>query len=313
MTISTQEFLQRLIQNVESVVLGKHDVVRMSIVALLAGEHILLEDVPGVGKTLVAKALSKSIEGKFARIQFTPDLLPSDILGSSIYHAATGSFEFSSGPIFANVVLADEINRAPPRTQSALLEAMSERQASIDGVTYRMPDPFMVMATQNPFEFEGTYLLPESQLDRFLVRIELGYPSRVSERQVLQSHNQGEPVDGLKSVVSLSEVKSAQLDVRQVKVEDSVLDYLQDIVELTRKSTEIQIGVSTRGALSFYRACQALAVVNHRNFVTPDDVKMLAIPVIAHRIIPKGFAAGSDRKLVEVIVRRMLESVRVPV
>lgn len=313
MAFSTQDFLQRIIKNVESVVLGKHDVVQMSLVALLAGEHILLEDVPGVGKTLVAKAISKSIEGKFARIQFTPDLLPSDILGSSIYRASTGGFEFSSGPIFGNVILADEINRAPPRTQSALLEAMSERQATIDGLTYPMPDPFIVMATQNPFEFEGTYLLPESQLDRFLVRIEIGYPARAAEREVLRSHNLGEPVDALKSVVSLAEVKSAQQSVRSVQFENSVLDYLQDIVEATRISNDLQIGVSTRGALSYYRACQALAVLGQRNFVTPDDVKSLAIPVIAHRIIPKGFAAGSDRKLVEATVRRMLESVRVPV
>ncbi len=313
MAASTQDFLQRLIKNVESVVLGKRDVVQMSLVALLAGEHILFEDVPGVGKTLVAKAIAKSIEGKFARIQFTPDLLPSDILGSSIYHASKSTFEFSSGPIFANVVLADEINRAPPRTQSALLEAMSERQASIDGVTHPMPDPFIVMATQNPFEFEGTYLLPESQLDRFLVRIELGYPERAAEREVLTSHNLGEPVNNLKSVVSLVEVKSAQQSVRTVRFEESVLDYLQDIVEITRNSTDVQIGVSTRGALSYYRACQALAVVQNRSFVTPDDVKSLAIPVIAHRIIPKGFAAGSDRKLVEANVRRILESVRVPV
>jgi MoxR-like ATPase len=313
MAFSTQDFLQRLIKNVESVVLGKHDVVQMSLVALLAGEHILLEDVPGVGKTLVAKALSKSIEGKFSRIQFTPDLLPSDIIGSSIYRATSGNFEFSPGPIFANVVLADEINRAPPRTQSALLESMSERQASIDGVTYPMPEPFMVMATQNPFEFEGTYLLPESQLDRFLVRIEIGYPARAAEREVLKSHNFGEPVDVLKSVVSLSEVKAAQQSVRVVRFEDSVLDYLQDIVEVTRKSNDIQIGVSTRGALCYYRACQAFAILHDRDFVTPDDVKKMAVPVIAHRIIPKGFAAGSDRKLVEASVHRMLETVRVPV
>ena len=313
MVFSTQDFLQRLIKNVESVVLGKHDVVQMSLVALLSGEHILLEDVPGVGKTLVAKALSKSIEGKFARIQFTPDLLPSDILGSSIYRSSTGDFEFSSGPIFANVVLADEINRAPPRTQSALLEAMSERQASIDGVTYPMPDPFIVMATQNPFEFEGTYLLPESQLDRFLVRIEIGYPARAAEREVLRSHNLGEPVENLKSVVTLSEVKSAQQSVRLVRFEESVLDYLQNIVGATRQSSDIQIGVSTRGALSYYRACQAFAVLHSRDFVTPDDVKKLAVPVIAHRIIPKGYAAGSDRKLVEASVHRMLETVRVPI
>ncbi len=313
MAFSTQDFLQRLIKNIESVVLGKHDVVQMSLVALLAGEHILLEDVPGVGKTLVAKALSKSIEGKFARIQFTPDLLPSDILGSSIYRAATSAFEFSAGPIFANVVLADEINRAPPRTQSALLEAMSERQASIDGTTYPMPDPFIVMATQNPFEFEGTYLLPESQLDRFLVRIEIGYPARKAEREVLRSHNLGEPVESLKSLVTLAEVKSAQQSVRSVRFEETVLDYLQDIVDVTRNSSDIQIGVSTRGALSYYRACQAFAVLHNRDFVTPDDVKQLAVPVIAHRIIPKGYAAGSDRKLVEASVYRMLESVRVPI
>ncbi|MDZ4850562.1 MAG: MoxR family ATPase [Pirellulaceae bacterium] len=313
MVNSTQDFLQRLIKNVESVVLGKHDVVQMSLVALLAGEHVLLEDVPGVGKTLVAKAISKSIEGKFTRIQFTPDLLPSDILGSSIFRSTTGNFEFSSGPIFANVVLADEINRAPPRTQSALLEAMSERQASVDGITYPMPDPFIVMATQNPFEFEGTYVLPESQLDRFLVRIEIGYPARASEREVLRSHNLGEPVDQLTSVVTLSEVKSAQQTVRTVRFEDTVLDYLQEIVDVTRKSNELQIGVSTRGALSYYRACQARAVLQNRDFVTPDDVKNLAVPIIAHRIIPKGFAAGSDRQLVEATVRRMLESVRVPV
>lgn len=313
MTFSTQDFLQRLMKNVESVVLGKHEVVEMSLVALLAGEHILLEDVPGVGKTLVAKAISKSIEGKFSRIQFTPDLLPSDILGSNIYRTTTGSFEFFSGPIFANVVLADEINRAPPRTQSALLEAMSERQASIDGKTYPMPNPFIVMATQNPFEFEGTYLLPESQLDRFLVRIEIGYPSRQSEREVLQSHNLGEPVDQLRSIVTLSEVQAAQQQVRKVQFESSVLDYLQDIVERTRKSEELHIGVSTRGALCFYRACQAYAVIHNRSFVTPDDVKKLAVPVIAHRIIPKGLVPGSDRKLVESSVLRMLESVRVPI
>lgn len=313
MTESSQDFLQRLWKNVESVVLGKHDVVQMTLVALLAGEHILLEDVPGVGKTLIAKALSKSIEGKFSRIQFTPDLLPSDIVGSNVYQGSTGEFTFSAGPIFANVVLADEINRAPPRTQSALLEAMSERQASIDGTTYPMPDPFLVMATQNPFEFEGTYLLPESQLDRFLVRIEIGYPNRKAEREVLTSHNSGEPVDLLKSVVSLAEVKAAQMSVRKVQFEDSVLDYLQDIVEATRKSGELQVGVSTRGALSFYRGCQALAVLNKRTFVIPDDVKSLAVPVIAHRVIPKGFAAGSDRKLVEANIRRMLESVKVPI
>ncbi len=313
MAFSTEDFLQRLVQNMESVVLGKHEVVQLSVVALLAGEHILLEDVPGVGKTLIAKALAKSIHGQFSRIQFTPDLLPSDILGSSIYNNTSNQFLFSAGPIFANVVLADEINRAPPRTQSALLEAMSEHQASIDGVTHNMPNPFLVIATQNPFEFEGTYHLPESQLDRFLVRVDVGYPSRSSEREVLRSHRMGEPVDQLAPVVSLEEVQSAREKVRAIRVEDSVVDYLQDIVEATRNSTDLLIGISTRGALSFYRACQSRALLNGRAFVTPDDVKALAVPVIAHRVIPRGLNAGSDRKLVEAGIRRLLESVRVPV
>ena len=197
--------LQRLERNMESVVLGKQEVIRKTLIALLAGEHLLLEDVPGVGKTLVAKALAKSIEGKFTRVQFTPDLLPSDIVGSSIYH--NGDFKFSPGPIFANIVLGDEINRAPPRTQSALLEAMSERQASIDGTTYPMPDPFMVIATQNPFEFEGTYVLPESQLDRFLMRIDIGYPAKQAERNVLRLHRSREQVEGLPDNLSPSDSK----------------------------------------------------------------------------------------------------------
>lgn len=311
MNSSIPAILKRLETNIESVVLGKVEVVRKTLVALLAGEHILLEDVPGVGKTLVAKALAKSIDGKFTRVQFTPDLLPSDIIGSSIYH--DGEFKFSPGPIFANVVLGDEINRAPPRTQSALLEAMSERQASVDGKTYQMPGPFLVIATQNPFEFEGTYVLPESQLDRFIMRIDVGYPSRDAERNVLRSHRMGEPVDNLSAVVSLEEVQMAQSAVREVKVEDSVLDYLQDIVEQTRRSNELQVGVSTRGALAFYRAAQSHAILDGRNYVVPDDVKVLAASVLAHRVMPRGFSAGGDRAAAESIIQRCLESVQVPV
>jgi MoxR-like ATPase len=295
----------------ESVVLGKQEVIRKTLIALLAGEHLLLEDVPGVGKTLVAKALAKSIEGKFTRVQFTPDLLPSDIVGSSIYH--NGDFKFSPGPIFANIVLGDEINRAPPRTQSALLEAMSERQASIDGTTYPMPDPFMVIATQNPFEFEGTYVLPESQLDRFLMRIDLGYPARDAERNVLRSHRSGEPVDGLPSVVSLSEIKQWQLAVREIRFDDALVDYLQDIVDRTRSSNELQVGVSTRGALALYRAAQAQALLAGRDYVIPDDIKSLAVGVLSHRVMPRGFAAGSERGIVESMIKRCLESVAVPV
>ena len=303
--------LQRLEKNIESVVLGKHEVVGKALIALLAGEHILLEDVPGVGKTLVAKALAKSIDGRFTRVQFTPDLLPSDIVGSSIYH--NGDFKFSPGPIFANVVLGDEINRAPPRTQSALLEAMSEKQASIDGTTYPMPDPFIVIATQNPFEFEGTYVLPESQLDRFLMRIDLGYPSREAERNVLQSHRTGEPVDHLNPVATLAEIKALQGEVRQVKFEDSLVDYLQDIVERTRQSNELQVGVSTRGALAYYRAAQANAMLHGRNYVVPDDIKSLATSVLAHRVMPRGFAAGSERVAVESMIQRCIDAVSVPV
>jgi len=310
MNSSVQTVLKRLETNMESVVLGKIEVVRKTIIALLAGEHILLEDVPGVGKTLVAKALAKCIDGKFTRVQFTPDLLPSDIVGSSIYH--NGEFKFSPGPIFANIVLGDEINRAPPRTQSAMLEAMSERQATVDGKTHSMPDPFLVIATQNPFEFEGTYVLPESQLDRFLMRITVGYPDREAERGVLRSHCGGEPVDHLKPVVTLDEIRNAQVLTRTVQVEDSLLDYLQDIVEQTRKNHELQVGVSTRGALALYRASQASAMLAGRNYVIPDDIKRMAIPVLAHRVLPRGFAAGSERSEAEAIIQRCLESIQVP-
>jgi MoxR-like ATPase len=303
--------LVRLEKNIESVVLGKKEVVRRILIALLAGEHLLLEDVPGVGKTLLAKAIAKSIDGKFSRVQFTPDLLPSDIIGSSIYH--DGEFKFNQGPIFANIVLGDEINRAPPRTQSALLEAMSERQASVDGKTYSLPNPFMVIATQNPFEFEGTYVLPESQLDRFIMRIDVGYPGREAERNIFRSHQAGEPVETLQSVVAVGEVLLMQQSVRSIDVEESILNYLQDIVEETRRSSEIQVGVSTRGALSFYRAAQAQAFLHGRAFVVPDDVKSLAISVLAHRIMPRGFTAGSERSTAESIIERCLRNVDVPV
>lgn len=312
MTIPTMDTLRRLRENMESVVFGKTEVVRLTMVALLAGEHILLEDVPGVGKTLIGKALAKSVDGKFTRIQFTPDLLPSDIVGSGVYHASEGIFKFHPGPVFANVVLGDEINRAPPRTQSALLEAMSERQASVDGTTHSLPDPFLVIATQNPFEFEGTYLLPESQLDRFLLRIEVGYPNREAERNVMTSHMRGEPVEKLQSVVSLEDVREAQRKTREVKVEDSVVNYMLDLVESTRNSPELLVGMSTRGALGLYRASQALALLENRSYVLPDDVKRLAAAVIAHRVVPKGFSAGSDRRAAEAIILRLLNNLVVP-
>ncbi|MFO0915446.1 MAG: MoxR family ATPase [Pirellulales bacterium] len=298
--------------NISLAVFGKPNVVRMCLVALLAGEHILLEDVPGVGKTLVGKALARSIAAEFSRVQFTPDLLPSDILGSSVYSANTGEFAFNRGPIFANIVLADEINRTPPRTQSALLEAMSDKQVSIDGVTYPLPHPFMVIATQNPFEFEGTYPLPESQLDRFLMRISMGYPSREDELRVLHQHRLGEPVDRLQSVVHCEDIDVLQQAVRGVEVSPEIDHYLLDIVEATRRSEELNVGVSTRGTLSLYRAAQAMAMIEGRTFVVPDDVKTLAVPVLAHRVIPKGYLHGGQRVAVEGVIRRLVQGVTVP-
>ena len=281
-------------------------------VALLAGEHVLLEDVPGVGKTLVGKALAKSIAAKFCRVQFTPDLLPSDIVGSSVFNAKTSEFFFSPGPIFANIVLADEINRTTPRTQSALLEAMSDAQVSIDGQTHPLPRPFMVIATQNPFEFEGTYPLPESQLDRFLLRISVGYPSREDELQVLAIHRGGEPLENLSPVIECSQVLALQHAVRQVAVDESIYEYLLDIVEATRNSPELHVGVSTRGALCLYRASQSLALIEGREYVVPDDVKRLAVPVLAHRVITKGYLHGSQRGAIEALIQRFVDDVPVP-
>ncbi|WP_146462217.1 AAA family ATPase [Rubripirellula tenax] len=296
----------------ERVVLGKPDVVQMLVIAMLAGEHVLLEDVPGVGKTLAAKALAHSIQGSFSRLQFTPDLLPSDITGSMIYRSDTREFEFSPGPIFANVILADEINRAPPRTQSALLEAMSEGQVSIDGKTHPLPKPFIVVATQNPFEFEGTYSLPESQLDRFLLRTSIGYPARSVEQQVMLTHRMGEPVDTLDSVVGVDGIARAQNEVRNVRFDESLVDYLLDIVEATRDHDGFQVGVSTRGALSFYRGCQARAVTEQRDYVTPDDVKALAVPSLSHRVLPEGVFQGASRQAVETQLADLLQQVPVP-
>ena len=312
MASELQSLVGELEANIAKVVLGKADVLRLCMVALLAGEHVLLEDVPGVGKTLVGKALAKSIAAKFCRVQFTPDLLPSDIVGSSVYNAKNSEFHFSPGPIFANVVLADEINRTTPRTQSALLEAMSDAQVSIDGQTHRLPKPFMVIATQNPFEFEGTYPLPESQLDRFLLRISVGYPSREDELQVLAIHRGGEPLENLTPVVDCEQISRLQQAVREVTVEESIYEYVLDIVEATRNSPELHVGVSTRGALCLYRACQSLALIEGRDYVVPDDVKRLAVPVLAHRVITKGYLHGSQRGAIEALIQRFVDDVPVP-
>ena len=305
--------------NMEQVLLGKRDVVQLIVIALLAGEHVLLEDVPGVGKTLAAKALAHSIalgdgvDGRFARLQFTPDLLPSDITGSMLYRSDSREFVFSPGPIFANVILADEINRAPPRTQSALLEAMAEGQVSADGTTRSLPKPFMVIATQNPFEFEGTYSLPESQMDRFLLRTSIGYPDRQSERQIMRAHRDGEPVDTLKSVVGVEQVVAAQTITRDIKFDETLVEYLLQIVDATRSHDGFQVGVSTRAALSYYRACQARAVTEGRDYVTPDDMKALAVAVLSHRVLVDGIMQGNERDRVEQQMAELVQSVTVPV
>jgi MoxR-like ATPase len=297
--------------NIASVVLGKRDVARKCLVAMLAGEHILLEDVPGVGKTLMGKALARSVDSEFRRVQFTPDLLPSDIIGSSIFNTVSNQFEFHRGPIFGNFILADEINRAPPRTQSALLEPMSEGHVTVDGVAHPLPQPFMVIATQNPFEFEGTYLLPESQLDRFLLRVSMGYPDREFERDIINSHRKGEPVDVLPAVIDQVQVGQLKQLVRNVSIDDSISQYMLDIVHATRESADLSVGVSTRGVLLWSRAAQAHALLDGRDYVVPDDAKNLAIPVLSHRVMGRGISQGADRQNMESIIERIVESTEI--
>ncbi len=310
--LETLPTLSRLIENVGSVVLGKPEVIRLAVVALLAEGHVLIEDVPGVGKTLLARAMAASIDCTFRRIQFTPDLLPSDILGSSVYNSASGEFVFKPGPVFSNVILADEINRTTPRTQSALLEAMSDRQVSVEGKTHHLQPPFLVLATQNPYEFEGTYVLPESQLDRFMMRIRMGYPLRSEERNILTSHRSGEPVETLRPVLSVEEVIALQRAVRHVKVDDSISEYLLDIVHATRESDELHVGVSTRGALTLYRAAQGQALVAGRDYVVPDDIKSLAAPVLSHRVVGKSFLQAGEFAAAEAIIQDIVDRLRVP-
>jgi MoxR-like ATPase len=305
------KLLDTLRANVAGVFLGKSDVIRLTVIALLADGHILLEDVPGVGKTLLAKAIARSLECKFQRIQFTPDLLPADLLGTSVYNQKETRFEFQPGPVFAQVIIADEINRATPRTQSALLEAMSERQVTTDGVTRPLGSPFLVIATQNPYEFEGTYALPESQLDRFLLRVHVGYPDRDSERAILTQHRRGEPVDHLQAVLKPSDIVALQIMTRNVKVEPPVVDYLLNLIHETREHPEISLGASTRAALQFYRAAQACALLAGRQYATPDDVKQLAVPVLAHRLMTKAWDQGGRNDTVDV-VQDILLKVKVP-
>ncbi len=304
--------IKSLDQNIATVLLGKPAPIRLAIVALLAEGHVLIEDAPGVGKTVLAKAVARCLDCKFRRLQFTPDLLPSDILGSSVFFPNRGEFEFRPGPIFTNVLLADEINRTTPRTQSALLEAMNEGQVSVDGQTYHLEAPFFVIATQNPFEYEGTYPLPENQLDRFMLCIEVGYPERDVERQVLAAHRNGEPVDKLQPVLNVEQLKELQAAVRQVRVDEAINDYLLEIVSQTRHHEDLALGVSTRGAITLFRAVQGLAFVEGRDYAVPDDVKHLVVPVLAHRTICRGPMRFAQRNRARVILEQILQKVPVP-
>jgi len=306
------ELIAALEKNISAAILGKTESIRLALVALLSEGHMLVEDAPGVGKTSLAKAIAKSLDSDFKRLQFTPDMLPSDILGSSVYLPNLGEFEFRRGPIFTNVLLADEINRTTPRTQSALLEAMSEGQVSVEGKTHPLSSPFFVLATQNPFEFEGTYPLPENQLDRFMLCIDIGYPARDVEKQVLMQHREGQPVDKLRAVVTNEQLRRLQQATRDVRVDDSINDYLLDIVHATRKHEELQLGVSTRGAITLYRAAQSQALIEGRNYVIPDDVKRLAAPVLAHRVGVRGVLREGQRERARQVIRQILARTTVP-
>ncbi len=304
--------LAPLKENLQSVIYGKSDCIDVMIVSLLAGGSVLIEDVPGVGKTTLAKALAQSIDAKFRRIQFTPDLLPADILGSSIYNPVNGDFKFNPGSIFCNILLADEINRASPRTQSALLEAMNENQATIEGQRYPLTKPFMVIATENPIEFHGTYPLPEAQLDRFLVRLAIGYPSVEVEIDILKSHAHNEPLERIKPVLQLEQVRQIQKEVTDVHIDDSILEYIVEIVHTTRNDNRLRLGISTRGTLMMSRAARARAYFQKRDFVIPDDILWLVPHVLPHRIIltSKTLHSGTTaRQIVTDIVGR----IKVPV
>jgi len=304
--------IRRLEENIAGVLMGKPEPIRLCLVALLAGGHVLIEDAPGVGKTSLAKALARSLDCEFTRLQCTPDMLPSDILGASVYLPNMGEFEFRRGPIFTNVLLADEINRTTPRTQSALLEAMSERQVSIEGKTYPLASPFFLLATQNPFEHQGTYPLPENQLDRFLLCTAIGYPDREIERDVLTAHRSGESVDSLKPVLTTEDLEQLQQTARNVAVEGSINEYILDIVDATRKHDDLDLGVSTRGAITLYRAVQSLALIEGRNYAVPDDVKRLAVPVLAHRIVCRSLLREGQRDRAVQIIEHILSEVAVP-
>jgi len=309
------ELLDHLVQEVETVFHGKREVVRLALSALLARGHVLFEDVPGVGKTTLAHALAQTLGLEFRRIQFTSDLLPSDVLGVSVYRPQTGDFETRPGPIFANVVLADEINRAPPRTQSGLLEAMQEGRVTIDNTTYELPQPFLVMATQNPLEHHGTYPLPESQLDRFLMRVTIGYPGAEAERRILTQASSSVPVmERLRAILTPTQVLLLQERVDEVEADPAIVDYLMAVVERTRTSPHLRMGVSPRGAIALYRAARAFALTQGRTYLIPDDVRGLVIPCLAHRILPAGTSGATldAHEQAASVLEGILEEVEAP-
>jgi MoxR-like ATPase len=310
----TSQVVTQLQRSIARAIFGKEDVIQLALITLLARGHLLIEDVPGVGKTTLAQALAKSFHCSFQRIQFTSDLLPSDVLGVSVYNPEAREFEFRPGPVFANVVLADEINRTTPRTQSALLEAMNEAQVTVDGRTLPLPQPFLVIATQNPVEHHGTYPLPESQLDRFLMRIKMGYPSHETERQILRSRTADDPVAGLEPIADVSDVMAMQETVTRIKVDSSLHDYALEIVNRTRKSEHLALGVSPRGTLMLQRAAQARAFLEGREYCLPDDFKQLAVAVFSHRVVASTRHASLQKKseTTESVLREIVDSVRVP-
>jgi MoxR-like ATPase len=310
-SVDIQEFSQRMIKNLEQVIVGKRQTVEHVVIGMLCQGHLLIEDVPGVGKTMLARSLAKSLGCTFSRIQFTPDMLPSDVTGVSIFNQVSRQFEFRSGPIMAQVVLADEINRATPKTQSALLEAMEERQVTVDGITHVLPQPFMVLATQNPIEYEGTFPLPEAQLDRFLLRVRLGYPALIDEIHILEQQQLRHPITTLEAVVTPDEVQQAQEAIKNVFVSDAVKRYIVDLIRATRESNDVYLGSSPRGSLGLYRVGQARAAMHGRDFVLPDDVKVLAEQVLSHRMIVDP-AARLRNISGDLIVQEILRSLPVP-
>jgi len=308
---TARDIARRIVENVQKVIIGKEGEVELALIALVCHGHVLIEDVPGVGKTTLAKSIARSVGCTFKRIQFTPDLLPSDITGVSIYNQKTSGFEFRPGPIFAQIVLADEINRATPKTQSALLEAMEERQVTVDGLTHKMARPFLVMATQNPIEYEGTFPLPEAQLDRFLLRLTLGYPTAAEEVTIIQKQQLVHPIDELSQVAAPEEIVELQEAVKKVYIDPLVMQYVVSLVDATRAHASVYLGASPRGSLSLSRAAQARALLQGRDFVLPDDAKALAEPVLAHRIIV-GAAARMKEVTGRQVVAEVLDSVPVP-